>query len=156
MSSTPSFPVYIASLYSAKYVSASAISNLYNVFLLHVLGLLAKNAVEAGLTVKPYIKTSLSPGSGVVTYYLRDSGVMPYLAQLGYVSLKALNYTLLCILAIVGLNLICPPPPPCFPALRHSQPVTVQELELSSIFLIGAVLCLATGWGLSSEKQYAK
>ncbi|XP_015686430.2 cytoplasmic aconitate hydratase-like, partial [Protobothrops mucrosquamatus] len=47
-------------------------------------GLLAKNAVEAGLTVKPYIKTSLSPGSGVVTYYLRESGVMPYLAQLGF------------------------------------------------------------------------
>ncbi|CAJ0933251.1 unnamed protein product [Ranitomeya imitator] len=47
-------------------------------------GLLAKNAVEAGLTVKPYIKTSLSPGSGVVTYYLRDSGVMPYLSKLGF------------------------------------------------------------------------
>ncbi|XP_072260516.1 cytoplasmic aconitate hydratase isoform X2 [Pyxicephalus adspersus] len=47
-------------------------------------GLLAKKAVEAGLTVKPYIKTSLSPGSGVVTYYLRDSGVMPYLSQLGF------------------------------------------------------------------------
>uniref|UniRef100_A0A0K8S2Z2 Cytoplasmic aconitate hydratase n=1 Tax=Crotalus horridus TaxID=35024 RepID=A0A0K8S2Z2_CROHD len=47
-------------------------------------GLLAKNAVKAGLTVKPYIKTSLSPGSGVVTYYLRESGVMPYLAQLGF------------------------------------------------------------------------
>uniref|UniRef100_A0A8C3UH69 Cytoplasmic aconitate hydratase n=1 Tax=Catharus ustulatus TaxID=91951 RepID=A0A8C3UH69_CATUS len=47
-------------------------------------GLLAKKAVEAGLTVKPYIKTSLSPGSGVVTYYLRESGVMPYLSQLGF------------------------------------------------------------------------
>uniref|UniRef100_A0A8C6XTL5 Cytoplasmic aconitate hydratase n=1 Tax=Naja naja TaxID=35670 RepID=A0A8C6XTL5_NAJNA len=47
-------------------------------------GLLAKKAVEAGLTVKPYIKTSLSPGSGVVTYYLRESGVMPYLTQLGF------------------------------------------------------------------------
>nr|XP_056704204.1 cytoplasmic aconitate hydratase isoform X1 [Euleptes europaea] len=47
-------------------------------------GLLAKKAVEAGLTVKPYVKTSLSPGSGVVTYYLRESGVMPYLAQLGF------------------------------------------------------------------------
>ncbi|XP_066469378.1 cytoplasmic aconitate hydratase isoform X2 [Tiliqua scincoides] len=47
-------------------------------------GLLAKKAVEAGLTVKPYIKTSLSPGSGVVTYYLRESGVMPFLAQLGF------------------------------------------------------------------------
>lgn len=47
-------------------------------------GLLAKKAVEAGLTVKPYIKTSLSPGSGVVTYYLRNSGVMPYLSTLGF------------------------------------------------------------------------
>ncbi|XP_078385499.1 cytoplasmic aconitate hydratase [Cetorhinus maximus] len=47
-------------------------------------GLLAKKAVEAGLNVKPYIKTSLSPGSGVVTYYLKESGVMPYLAKLGF------------------------------------------------------------------------
>ncbi|NXS11232.1 ACOC hydratase, partial [Neodrepanis coruscans] len=47
-------------------------------------GLLAKKALEAGLTVKPYIKTSLSPGSGVVTYYLRESGVMSYLSQLGF------------------------------------------------------------------------
>ncbi len=46
-------------------------------------GLLARNAVERGLTVSPYIKTSLSPGSGVVTYYLRESGVIPYLEQLG-------------------------------------------------------------------------
>ncbi|XP_068155955.1 cytoplasmic aconitate hydratase [Drosophila tropicalis] len=47
-------------------------------------GLLAKNAVEKGLTILPYIKTSLSPGSGVVTYYLRESGVIPYLEQLGF------------------------------------------------------------------------
>jgi len=47
-------------------------------------GLLAKKAVEAGLTVAPYIKTSLSPGSGVVTYYLKESGVIPYLTQLGF------------------------------------------------------------------------
>ena len=46
-------------------------------------GLLAKNAVEAGLSVAPYIKTSLSPGSGVVTYYLESSGVIPYLTKLG-------------------------------------------------------------------------
>lgn len=46
-------------------------------------GLLAKKAVECGLSVKPYIKTSLSPGSGVVTYYLRESGVMDFLSQLG-------------------------------------------------------------------------
>uniref|UniRef100_A0AAY3ZU51 aconitate hydratase n=1 Tax=Denticeps clupeoides TaxID=299321 RepID=A0AAY3ZU51_9TELE len=47
-------------------------------------GLLAKNAVKHGLSVKPYIKTSLSPGSGVVTYYLKESGVMDYLSQLGF------------------------------------------------------------------------
>ncbi|KAK6292090.1 hypothetical protein J4Q44_G00378750 [Coregonus suidteri] len=34
--------------------------------------------------MKPYIKTSLSPGSGVVTYYLKESGVMDYLFQLGF------------------------------------------------------------------------
>ncbi|VEN40522.1 unnamed protein product [Callosobruchus maculatus] len=47
-------------------------------------GLLAKKAVEAGLSVPPYIKTSLSPGSGVVTYYLRESGVVPALEKLGF------------------------------------------------------------------------
>lgn len=47
-------------------------------------GLLAKRAVEAGLSVLPYIKTSLSPGSGVVTHYLRESGVVPYLEKLGF------------------------------------------------------------------------
>ena len=46
-------------------------------------GLLAKKAVELGLSVKPYVKTSLSPGSGVVTYYLQESGVVPSLEQLG-------------------------------------------------------------------------
>nr|XP_023013723.1 cytoplasmic aconitate hydratase-like [Leptinotarsa decemlineata] len=47
-------------------------------------GLLAKNAIAAGLSVLPYIKTSLSPGSGIVTYYLRESGVIPPLEQLGF------------------------------------------------------------------------
>ncbi|KAM7364094.1 cytoplasmic aconitate hydratase-like isoform 2-T2 [Cochliomyia hominivorax] len=47
-------------------------------------GLLAKKAVEKGLSIMPYIKTSLSPGSGVVTYYLKESGVIPYLEKLGF------------------------------------------------------------------------
>ncbi|XP_061856657.1 iron-responsive element-binding protein 2 isoform X2 [Colius striatus] len=47
-------------------------------------GLLAKKAVEAGLVVKPYIRTSLSPGSGMVTHYLSSSGVLPYLNKLGF------------------------------------------------------------------------
>lgn len=47
-------------------------------------GLLAKKAVEAGLSVAPYMKTSLSPGSGVVSYYLQESGVLPFLEKLGF------------------------------------------------------------------------
>ena len=47
-------------------------------------GLLAKNAVEKGLTVLPYIKTSLSPGSGVVTKYFELSGVNVFLDALGF------------------------------------------------------------------------
>ncbi len=46
--------------------------------------LLARNAVEAGLAVKPWVKTSLAPGSQVVTNYYERSGLMPYLEKLGY------------------------------------------------------------------------
>lgn len=47
-------------------------------------GLLAKKAVERGLRVGPHVKTSLAPGSRVVTEYLRQSGLLPYLEQLGF------------------------------------------------------------------------
>ena len=47
-------------------------------------GLLAKKAVERGLRVNPRIKTSFAPGSKVVTAYLRDAGLLPYLEKLGY------------------------------------------------------------------------
>ena len=47
-------------------------------------GLVAKKAVEKGLTVKPWVKTSLAPGSKVVTEYLREAGLTPYLDQLGF------------------------------------------------------------------------
>ncbi|MYM74927.1 aconitate hydratase AcnA [Duganella sp. FT134W] len=47
-------------------------------------GLLAKKAVEAGLTVAPHIKSSLAPGSRVVTEYLTAAGLLPYLEQLGF------------------------------------------------------------------------
>jgi len=47
-------------------------------------GLLAKNAVERGLVTAPFIKTSLAPGSGVVTKYLEMSGLQPYLDKLGF------------------------------------------------------------------------
>jgi len=47
-------------------------------------GLLAKKAVEAGLTVPKHIKTSLAPGSRVVTSYLTKTGLLPYLDKLGF------------------------------------------------------------------------
>jgi aconitate hydratase len=47
-------------------------------------GLLAKKAVEKGLRVKPHVKTSLAPGSRMVTEYLRDAKLLPYLEQLGF------------------------------------------------------------------------
>ncbi|HSK18223.1 MAG TPA: aconitate hydratase AcnA [Longimicrobiales bacterium] len=47
-------------------------------------GLVAKKAVELGLTRKPWVKTSLAPGSKVVTEYLDHSGLTPYLEQLGF------------------------------------------------------------------------
>jgi aconitate hydratase len=47
-------------------------------------GLLARNAVRKGLTVKPWVKTSLAPGSKVVTDYFRQAGVQEYLDTLGF------------------------------------------------------------------------
>ncbi len=47
-------------------------------------GILARKAVERGLTVPAYVKTSLAPGSRVVTDYLNEAGLTPYLEQLGF------------------------------------------------------------------------
>ncbi len=47
-------------------------------------GLLAKKAVQAGLRVQPHIKTSLAPGSRMVTEYLARAGLLPFLEQLGF------------------------------------------------------------------------
>ena len=47
-------------------------------------GLLAKKAVEAGLKISPHIKTSLAPGSRVVTEYLKKTKLLPYLEKLGF------------------------------------------------------------------------
>ncbi|UOQ85720.1 aconitate hydratase AcnA [Gracilibacillus salinarum] len=59
-------------------------TNTSNPYVMLGAGLLAKNAVEKGLEVPEYVKTSLAPGSKVVTGYLEDSGLMPYLDQLGF------------------------------------------------------------------------
>jgi len=59
-------------------------TNTSNPGVLLAAGLLAKKAVEKGLTVKRHVKTSLAPGSRVVTEYLTNSGLLPYLEQLGF------------------------------------------------------------------------
>jgi len=59
-------------------------TNTSNPGVLLAAGLLAKKAVEAGLTVSPHIKTSLAPGSRIVTEYLTKAGLLPYLEKLGF------------------------------------------------------------------------
>ncbi|ABM38323.1 aconitate hydratase [Polaromonas naphthalenivorans] len=59
-------------------------TNTSNPSVLLAAGLLAKKAVEAGLGVQPHIKTSLAPGSRIVTEYLTQTGLLPYLQQLGF------------------------------------------------------------------------
>jgi len=59
-------------------------TNTSNPGVLLAAGLLAKKAVEKGLSVRPHIKTSLAPGSRIVTEYLSDTGLLPYLEKLGF------------------------------------------------------------------------
>ena len=59
-------------------------TNTSNPGVLLAAGLLAKKAVERGLTVKKHVKTSLAPGSRVVTEYLTKAGLLPYLEKLGF------------------------------------------------------------------------
>jgi aconitate hydratase len=59
-------------------------TNTSNPGVLLAAGLLAKKAVEAGLKVKKHVKTSLAPGSRIVTEYLTKAGLLPYLEKLGF------------------------------------------------------------------------
>jgi len=59
-------------------------TNTSNPSVLIAAGLLAKKAVKAGLKVKPHVKTSLAPGSRIVTEYLQKAGLLTYLEQLGF------------------------------------------------------------------------
>ncbi|MCY1334940.1 Aconitate hydratase A [compost metagenome] len=59
-------------------------TNTSNPSVMMAAGLLAKKAVEKGLTRKPWVKSSLAPGSKVVTEYFRAAGLTPYLDQLGF------------------------------------------------------------------------
>ncbi|MFP6885986.1 MAG: aconitate hydratase AcnA, partial [Opitutales bacterium] len=69
---------------SVLIAAITSCTNTSNPSVMIAAGLLAKKAVERGLTVKPSVKTSLAPGSRVVTDYLAETGLQPYLDQLGF------------------------------------------------------------------------
>jgi aconitate hydratase len=69
---------------SVVIAAITSCTNTSNPSVLVAAGLLAKKAVEKGLTQKPWVKTSLAPGSKVVTEYLAKAGLTPYLDRLGF------------------------------------------------------------------------
>jgi aconitate hydratase len=69
---------------SVVIAAITSCTNTSNPSVMVAAGLLAKRAVERGLRVAPTVKTSLAPGSRVVTDYLRAAGLMPYLEELGF------------------------------------------------------------------------
>src|SRR5579884_2601628 len=69
---------------SVVIAAITSCTNTSNPSVMIAAGLLAKKAVERGLSVKPWVKTSLAPGSKVVYDYLNDAGLMPYLEKLNF------------------------------------------------------------------------
>jgi aconitate hydratase A / 2-methylisocitrate dehydratase len=69
---------------SVVIAAITSCTNTSNPSVMLAAGLLAKRAVEAGITVQPWVKTSLAPGSRVVTDYLDRAGLTPYLDKLGF------------------------------------------------------------------------
>ncbi|GAB2679566.1 aconitate hydratase [Thalassiella azotivora] len=64
--------------------SITSCTNTSNPSVMVAAAMLAKNAVERGLTVKPWVKTSLAPGSKVVMDYYERAGLLPYMEKLGF------------------------------------------------------------------------
>jgi aconitate hydratase len=69
---------------SVVIAAITSCTNTSNPSVMVAAGLLARKAVEAGLETKPWVKTSLAPGSRVVTDYLDRAGLTPYLDKLGF------------------------------------------------------------------------
>src|SRR5690606_34415658 len=69
---------------SVLIAAITSCTNTSNPSVMLAAGLLAKKAVERGLKVNPLVKSSLAPGSRVVTDYLNKTGLQPYLDQLGF------------------------------------------------------------------------
>src|SRR5437016_4106180 len=92
---------------SVVIAAITSCTNTSNPSVMIAAGLLAKKAVEKGLYVKPYVKTTLSPGSRVVTRYLDEAGLAPYLEQLGFY--------------FVGVG--------CFTCIGNAGPLATPEIE---------------------------
>ena len=69
---------------SVVIAAITSCTNTSNPSVMLAAGLLAKKAVERGLRVQPWVKTSLAPGSRVVSDYLKETGLMPYLEKLRF------------------------------------------------------------------------
>lgn len=69
---------------SVVIAAITSCTNTSNPMVMMAAGLLAKKALERGLSAKPYVKTSLAPGSGVVTEYLERAGLLEPLGKLGF------------------------------------------------------------------------
>ncbi len=96
-------------------------TNTSNPSVLMAAGLLARNAAEKGLKVKPWVKTSLAPGSTVVTEYLRTAGLLP--------ALEALNYHLVGYGCTTCIGNSGPLPEPISKAIHDGELVAVSVLS---------------------------
>src|SRR5260370_18698655 len=96
---------------SVVIAAITSCTNTSNPTVMVAAGLLAKRAVELGLEVRPYVKTSLAPGSRVVTDYLQMAGLMEPLEKLGFF--------------LVGFG--------CTTCIGHSGPLATPEIEAALV-----------------------
>ncbi len=106
---------------SVVIASITSCTNTSNPTVLIGAGLLARNAVKKGLQVKPWVKTSLSPGSQVVVDYLESAGLMPYL--------EALRFHLVGFGCMTCIGNSGPLPEPIANAIKENGLVTVAVLS---------------------------
>lgn len=106
---------------SVVIAAITSCTNTSNPSVMIAAGLLAKKAVERGLSVKPWVKTSLAPGSKVVTDYLKESGLLDYL--------EALRFHLVGYGCTTCIGNSGPLPDPIAEAIRNSQIVAVSVLS---------------------------
>jgi aconitate hydratase len=108
---------------SVVIAAVTSCTNTSNPSVMVAAGLLAKAAVDRGMTVKPAVKTSLAPGSRVVTDYLRAAGLLEYLERLGFY--------------LVGYG--------CTTCIGNSGPLASPELEKAVVDENMAVVAVLSG-----------